>query len=112
MWNIYFLIALLSVMVASCSQILLKKSTLKQHTSLISEYVNPYVICGYGMLFLSVFLTMLAYKGLSYMSVPIVEGVGYVLVPCLSYLFFKEGFTKRKVLGMVCILAGILLYYS
>jgi len=109
--NLYFILAVSSVLLASCSQILLKKSAMKTYPSFIKEYLNFYVITGYGMLFCSVFLTMLAYKGLSYMSIPVIEAIGFILVPVFSYFIFKEGFTKNKIIGMACILLGVFVYY-
>lgn len=109
--NSFFFIALTSVMIASFSQVLLKMGAGKTYKSKIREYLNFYVITGYGMLFVSMVLTIVAYKHLSYLSVPVVEAVGYVLVPVLSYFIFREKFTKRKILGILFILAGILIYY-
>jgi len=63
------------------------------------------------MLFVSMVITVVAYSRLSYLSVPIIEAVGYVLVPVLSYFIFKEKLTKRKILGILFILAGIVIYY-
>ena len=109
--SIYLLVALCSVMIASFSQVLLKMGAGKSYTSKIREYLNFFVITGYGMLFLSMVLTIVAYSHLSYLSVPVVEAVGYVLVPVLSYFIFKEKLSKRKILGIVFILAGIVVYY-
>ena len=98
--NVYLLILILSVVVASFAQILLKKSAAKTYSSPIKEYLNVYVICGYGMMFLSMFITVMAYRGLDFSNVPVVESLGYVVVMLLSYLFFKEKITKKKLLGM------------
>ncbi len=112
MSQLYFGIAVCSVCIASFSQILLKKGAGKTYESRIREYLNVYVISGYGMLFLSMLLTVVAYRHLSYLSVPVVEALGYILVPVLSCLVFKEKISLRKGLGIACILAGILVYYS
>lgn len=109
--KVFLLIALSSVTIASFSQVLLKMGAGKSYPSKIREYLNFYVITGYGMLFISMVLTIVAYSHLSYLSVPVVEAVGYVLVPVLSYFIFKEKLSKRKVLGIVFILAGIVVYY-
>lgn len=111
MMNMHLLILVLSVLIASFSQILLKKSAQKTYPSVIREYLNPYVICGYGMMFLSMFLTIIAYSGMEFTNVQIVEATGYIMVLILSYFFFHERITKRKVLGMVFIFAGIVVYY-
>ncbi len=109
--NMYLLILIVSVIIASFAQILLKKSAEKTYTSPIREYLNFYVICGYGMMFLSMFLTVFAYRGMDFSNVPVVESLGYVVVMLLSYFFFKEKITKKKLLGMAVILFGIFVYY-
>ena len=111
MKSIFLFIALCSVVIASFSQVLLKMGAGKTYNSKIREYVNFYVITGYGILLVSMVLTIVAYSHLSYLSVPVVEAVGYVLVPVLSYFIFKEKLSKRKVLGITFILAGIMIYY-
>ena len=107
----FLLLALLSVVIASFSQVMLKLGAGKTYNSKIREYLNVYVITGYGMLFVSMVITIIAYSHLSYLSVPVVEAVGYVLVPVLSYFIFKEKLTKKKILGILFILTGIVIYY-
>ena len=109
--SIFLFIALCSVVIASFSQVLLKMGAGKTYNSKIREYLNFYVITGYGMLFGSMVLTIIAYSHLSYLSVPVVEAVGYILVPILSYFIFKEKLSKRKILGIAFILTGIVIYY-
>lgn len=109
--NIYMIILVASVLIASFSQVLLKKSAEKEYSSPIKEYLNPYVICGYGLMFLSMCITILSYSGLEYTNVPVIESSGYVFVMILSYFFFKERVTKRKLLGMTIILLGIFIYH-
>ncbi len=109
--NPYFIALMFSVIISSFSQVLLKISATKTYGTVFREYFNPYVICGYGMMFIALFLTILAYKGLDFTNVPVMESSGYVLIMVLSYFFFREKFTVRKVLGMMLILGGILVYY-
>lgn len=107
----FLLLAFFSVVIASFSQVILKMGAGRTYNSKIREYLNVYVITGYGMLFVSMVITVVVYSRLSYLSVPVIEAVGYVLVPVLSYFIFKEKFTKRKLLGIVFILTGIVIYY-
>lgn len=109
--NWYIVILVISVIVASFAQILLKKSAEKTYSSPIREYLNVYVIFGYGLMFLSMFITIMAYSGLDFTNVPVIESLGYIVVMILSYFFFKEKITKRKLLGMAVIMAGIFVYY-
>ncbi len=104
-----FLIA--SVCIASLSQILLKKGAMRRYASFLREYLNPWVIGGYLMLFGSVFLTILGLRRLDYLNAPIVESLGYVLVPVLSAVFFREKLTMRRLLGIGCIVAGVIVFY-
>lgn len=110
MINVYLVIAIVSVTIAGFSQILLKKGAMRPHISFIRDYLNVPVVCGYGLMFASVLATMFAYRGLEYMTVSVIEALGYILVPVLSYLFFKEGFTRNKLLGIAVILAGVIVY--
>lgn len=109
--NFYFVLYALSVVVASFSQILLKKSAMKTYPDIIREYVNPLVIGGYFMLFASMIMTILAYSGIEYKNGPIIESAGYVLVMFLSLFFFGEKITRKKAIGTVCILFGIFIFY-
>lgn len=109
--NVYLMILVFSVVVASFAQILLKKSAMRTYSSPIREYLNAYVICGYGLMFLSMFITIRAYSGLDFTNVPVVESLGYIVVMFLGYLFFREKITKRKLFGMAVIMAGIFVYY-
>jgi len=109
--NGYYLLGILSVMIASFSQVLLKKGAMKTYDSFIKEYLNFWVITGYLMMFLSLFMTMLVYRGVAFMNVPVLEAIGFVLVPILSYFFFKEALTRKKIIGIAGILAGIIIYY-
>lgn len=106
------LLLVLSVVVAAFSQILLKKSADKAYPSVIREYLNFYVIFGYGMMVISTLLTVGAYVGLEFKNGAIVESLGFVLIMLLSRLFFKEKITKKKLLGNGLILLGILVFYS
>ena len=109
--NMHLIILILSVVIASFSQILLKKSAEKTYSSFIREYLNPYVICGYGMMFVSMFLTIIAYAGMEFTNVQIIEATGYIMVLVLSRFFFGEEINKRKILGILFIFAGIAVYY-
>lgn len=109
--NETFLILVLSIFVASVSQVLLKKSSLKKYDSIIKEYLNPYVITGYILLLLSTILTVVALRGMDYKNVPITESLGYIIVMVLSYLFLSEKITKNKIIGNIIILVGVLIYY-
>ena len=106
------ILLVLSVVVASLSQILLKKSASKTYSSVLREYLNPYVIIGYGMMVVSTLLTVGGYAGLEYKNGAVVESLGFVLVMLLSRFFFGEKITRKKLFGNALILLGIFVFYS
>lgn len=109
--NKYYLIFIAGIVLASFSQIILKMGARKKYSSVIREYLNPYVIIGYGMMVLTTLASVLAYRGLDYKNGAVIESFGFVLVMLLSFFFFGEKITKRKLLGNLLILAGIYVFY-
>ena len=107
----YYILYLASVTIAAFSQLLLKKSANRPHDSFLKEYLNPDVIGGYGLLVVSMLLTIGAYRGLAYKNGPIIESLGYVLVMLLSGIFLKERINSRKIAGTALILTGIFVFY-
>lgn len=112
MINEYMLFMLGSVVVASISQLLLKKAADNHYNNFIREYLNIWVISGYFLMVVSTLLTIWAYKGLDYKNGPIIEALGFSFVMILSRIFFSEKITKKKILGNVLILIGIIVFYS
>lgn len=107
--NFYIIIFLCSVFLASISQILLKKSALKEHDSFIREYMNSFVIIAYIIFFFSTLITMMCYKHVALSLGVVLESAGYIFVSILSFIFLKETFTRRQLCGLVLILIGILI---
>ncbi len=106
----FFLIFLVSVLISSISQIILKKSAARKYDSLIKEYLNVRVIGAYSMFFLSTLLTMYAYTGVPLTLGALLESAGYIYIPLLSFIFLKEKITPRMVVGSLSIICGIIIY--
>lgn len=107
----YLLFILCSVVLASFAQILLKKGAMKTYKSWIFEYLNPHVICGYGIMVLGMLLNVLAYRKVDYKNGPVIESLGFLFVMVLSWFFFKEKITKKKLIGNLVILVGVIIFY-
>ena len=97
------------MLISSVSQVILKTSANKEHTSILKEYLNLRVILAYGMFFASTVITVVAYKHVPLSLGPVLESSGYVFVAILSYFVLKERLTKKQLLGMVLIVAGVLI---
>jgi drug/metabolite transporter (DMT)-like permease len=110
-WNNSCLILLLSVFVATISQILLKKSALEPHASWMREYMNGKVIGAYLLLFLSTILTIIAFRGISYKNGIMIDSTGYLFILAYSYFFLKEKISRRKWIGSALIITGLIIYY-
>ena len=106
----YLGLAVFSVFIASLSQTLLKWESGKEHTSLVREYLNVGVIGGYGLLALSMLLTMFAYRKLPLSMTPAFESFSYFFVTLFGVTIFHERITKKKLLALGMILAGILIF--
>ena len=107
----YLILMIIVELIASSSQILLKKSAGRKYSSFLKEYLNILVIAGYGMLAVSMLISIICYGGLGYMNVVVMEPIGYILVMFMSRIVFKEKITPRKISGMILLLAGILVFY-
>ena len=103
-------ILLVSVFISSVSQIMLKKAANKTYTNRIREYANPLVVTAYALFFCSVLLTMAALWKVPLSMSPILESTGYIFVSILGYIFLKERFGKKKLLGLALILVGIAVF--
>ncbi len=95
-------------MLSSISQVVLKTSANEEHKSFIKEYLNVRVITAYAMFFASTIITVFAYKYVPLSLGPVLESAGYVFVAVLSYFILKERLTKKQIIGMVLIIAGVL----
>lgn len=108
--NKYVAIGLFSVLVSCFSQVLLKKSTFETWSSKLREYANIYVISGYFLITVSVFMTIFMYKGLDLKYGAIIESTSYLMILILSRVFFKELLTQKKIIGNILIIVGIIVF--
>ena len=102
-------IFVISVCIASTSQLLLKKSANQERKNKWQEYLNKYVILAYALLFISTILTMLAYKNLELSMGVMIESISYIIIAIASYFLFKEKITKTKAIGIIMIIAGVII---
>ena len=105
----YYMLFFVSTFIAAVSQILLKKSADIQYENIIKEYLNFKVILAYSLFFLSSIITFIAYRYVPLSRGVILETSGYIFVFILGFLCLKEKFSKRKLLGVVLIMMGIII---
>lgn len=108
--NTAVILLCISALLASISQILLKKSAGITYQKRICEYLNPWVLGGYFLLFCTTVLNLLAFKRIEYKYGAVMETLAFVFVMIFSRIIFQEKITGKKMLGSMLILAGIMVF--
>jgi small multidrug resistance pump len=103
--NIYIFLFILSILIASFSQILLKTGAKEKNI-----YLNKYTIIGYIIMFGSTICTLIAYKNVNLSLGQILQSLSFVFVTILSYFILKEKISEKKLLGLVIIIIGIIIF--
>ena len=108
---IHILAMLAAVSLSAASQMLLKKAAQTEWPSALREYLNVWVIGGYGLLVLSMLSVVFACRGLEMKNVPVIEALGFPLVMVLGRIFYGEKLTRNKLIGMGLIMLGMAVFY-
>lgn len=110
--NIFYFFVAFGIFGSSCSQLLLKTSADRKHTSKITELLNWRVMLAYAIFLISMFVNTIALgQGVKVKDMPILESLGYVFVPMLSYFFLHESISRRLLVSIALISAGIFVFY-
>ena len=108
----YKLLVIVSVFAAACAQIMLKQGAKKEYASFLRQYLNPWVISGYGILGASLLLNVFCMShGVLVKEVSIIESLSYLFVPLLSLLFLKEQLTRKKAEAIIVIIVGVIIFF-
>ena len=106
----YIILYMVSVFVASVSQVMLKKAAMKKHDSFLAEYLNPLVIFAYLLFFGTTLASVIAYKVLPISLGPVLEATSYLYVTFFGVVLFKEKMNHRKLLALLLIIIGIVVF--
>lgn len=101
---------LFGTFISAISQVLLKKAAQREYGSKIKEYLNPLVIIAYTIFVLTTLLSILAYKGIPLSMGPVLEATSYIYVTIFGVKIFGEKITKKKIIALIMIIAGIMIY--
>lgn len=107
---LYASVLLTGVFISAISQVLLKKASMKHYDSPIKEYMNPMVIIAYAMFVGTTFLSIIAYKGIPLSMGPVLEATSYIYVTFFGVKIFKEKINKKKIIALILIVSGIMIY--
>ncbi len=107
---LYSLILLIGVFISAISQVMLKKAAQKRYKNKVEEYLNPLVIFAYMMFVGTTLLSVLAYREIPLSMGPVLEATSYIYVTCFGVKIFHENINKKKIIALVLIILGILVY--
>lgn len=107
---LYSGVLLLGTFISSVSQVILKKAAQKTYSSKLREYLNFPVIFAYALFVLTTLMCIFAYRVVPLSFGPVLESSSYLYVTLFGVIFFKERITKKKLVALALILAGIAVY--
>lgn len=107
----YGLIYITGVFISSIAQLLLKKSSSISYDNKLKEYLNFKTIFAYFIFFSATLLSLFSFKGLPLLYGTLLGTTEYIFVTILSYLFLKEKISFRKLLGLILVIIGIIVYF-
>lgn len=107
--SLALLVALTGAFLSALSQYLLKRAAEKSHQNALRSLLQPKVLLAYSIFFVVLLANLFTLKYLPLYLLPIIEASSYVYVALFSVFLLKEPLSKRKFLGLLCILAGVVL---
>ena len=97
---------------AAVAQMLLKQGARQNYVGFWRQYINPWVIGGYVIMFGTMVLNIFCMsRGVLVKEVSTIESLSYLFVPCLAFLLFGEKITWRKAGAIVIIISGVILFF-
>ncbi len=106
----YYIIMIVGIMIASFSQLILKKSAGREYNSFLREYLNFYTIIGYGMMFISTICSLIAHKVVPVSMAPVWNSCSFIMVALVSRVFLKEIPSRKKMIGLCIMVIGIIVF--
>jgi len=108
--NPYVLIMVAGAFLTAISQLLLKQSANQKHKNFLAEYLNWRVIVSYGIFACVLLANTYAYTKVDMKYGSIIDTLAYVFVFFLSIFILKEKMTRKKLIGNLLIILGIIIY--
>ena len=107
---VYYLLTLVIVVLTSIGHLLLKIAATRVSETGGRLYTHPVSIVAYVIFAVVAFLSIYAMKGLDLKVFFALNSLTYICIPVLAYLVLRESFTRNKVIGVIIISIGVLLF--
>ncbi len=101
-------LGIVSVVIASLAQILLKRAAEIDANKFINKFLNLRVITAYVLLFFSLFVNTFVLRHLELKILPCITATSFLWILLFSYLFLGEKPSTNKVIGMIMIMVGVI----
>jgi len=108
MQRVSIVLYIAAMFIVAASQLLLKASAARRHSSRLREYLNIHVITAYGFFTLSMAAALYAYRFIPVSLAPILESTAMLFVAVLGRIFLGEKISGQKLAGMIIMLLGII----
>lgn len=107
----YYLLIVLVGFLSAVSQIFLNVSANKNYNRKYKEYLNPWVIFSYCLLFITIFINIYCLKYIDLKNANAINSCSYVFALFLSCIFLKEKLSIKKLIGNALIVLGIIIFF-
>jgi len=107
----YYAITLVIIILTSAAHLLLKKGSVVAAATNRKMYLHPLSLAAYLIFAVAALLSIFAMKGLDLKVFFALTSLTYICIPVLSFVFLKESVTKNKLIGIIIISLGVVIFY-
>lgn len=108
--NKYYIGVIVTAFLSAVSQLMLNISAKKKYKGKIFEYLNPWVIGSYVILGLVLVANIYLMRFIPLKEAHVLAASTYVFLLILSRIVLKEKITRKKFIGVLTIMAGIVIF--
>ena len=101
---------LVVIVFTSVAHLLLKKGSNIPTNSKTGMYTNLYSLTAYVVFAFVAFLSIYAMKGFDLKVFFALNSLTYICIPLLSFIFLKESCTHNKLIGIIIISCGVIIF--
>ena len=106
----FYAVAVIVAIFASIGHICFKKFALKGKIILPAMLVDRHLVAGTTLFGASVILSIIALKFIDFSAFYSFTALNYLFISVLSKIYLKERIDKKKIIGNLIIILGILVY--
>lgn len=107
----YYALTLVVIILTSAAHLLLKKGSVDAAATKKRMYLHPLSITAYLLFAIAALLSIFAMKGLDLKVFFALTSLTYICIPLLSFVCLKEPATRNKLLGIIIISFGVVIFY-